>query len=228
MGAEALNYDYDVIDTPTETPTTDKIVRCFTDSELNGELANLLKDSLSGVRKANLEDHGLEIRKRNRELIIREKKKQKLLSIVELSMILAVDLGINTAATISVMRSDGTILGRHFCHLNKEIDHLIHSINRIKKAQQHHNCKTPRLWSRTKGINHDISVKTAQFITDIAVLYNVDIIVFEYLDRNGKLRGSKKQKLHMWRSQEVQAIVTSNCMEKCNQRDVLDLPKRVK
>ena len=78
MGAEALNYDYDVIDTPTETPTTDKIVRCFTDSELNDELANLLKDSLSGVRKANLEDHGLEIRKRNRELIIREKKKQKL------------------------------------------------------------------------------------------------------------------------------------------------------
>lgn len=77
--AEAINYDYDVIDTPTET--TDKIVRCFTDSELNDELANLLKDSLSGVRKANLESHGLEIRKRNRELIIREKKKQKLLSI---------------------------------------------------------------------------------------------------------------------------------------------------
>lgn len=128
---------------------------------------------------------------------------------VDKQTILAVDLGINTAATISVMRSDGTILGRHFCHLNKEIDHLIHSINRIKKAQQHHNCKTPRLWSKTKGINHDISVKTAQFITDIAVLYNVDIIVFEYLDRNGKLRGSKKQKLHMWRSQEVQAIVTN-------------------
>lgn len=82
--AEAINYDYDVIDTPE--PTTDKIVRCFTDSELNDELANLLKDSLAGVRKANLESHGLEIRKRNRELIIREKKKQKLLSMVELSM----------------------------------------------------------------------------------------------------------------------------------------------
>lgn len=87
MGAaEALDYDYDIIDTPTET--TDKIVRCFTDSELNDELANLLRDSLTGVRKANLEDHGLEIRKRNRELIIREKKKQKLLSMVELSMMI--------------------------------------------------------------------------------------------------------------------------------------------
>lgn len=86
--AEALKYDYEVIDTPE--PTTDKIVRCFTDSELNDELANLLKDSLAGVRKANLEDHGLEIRKRNRELIIREKKKQKLLSIIELSMMIFV------------------------------------------------------------------------------------------------------------------------------------------
>ena len=86
--AEALDYDYDIIDTPTET--TDKIVRCFTDSELNDELANLLKDSLAGVRKANLEDHGLEIRKRNRELIIREKKKQKLLSMIELSIMIFV------------------------------------------------------------------------------------------------------------------------------------------
>ena len=52
--AEAINYDYDVIDTPTETSTTDKIVRCFTDSELNDELANLLKDSLTGVRKGTI------------------------------------------------------------------------------------------------------------------------------------------------------------------------------
>lgn len=123
--------------------------------------------------------------------------------------ILAVDLGINTAATISVMSSDGTILRRHFCRLSKEIDHLMHSINRIKKAQQHCNYKTPRLWARAKGINHDISVKTAQSIIDVAVLYNADIIVFEHLDRKGKLRGSKKQKLHMWRSQEVQAITTN-------------------
>lgn len=123
--------------------------------------------------------------------------------------ILAVDLGINTAATISVMSSDGTILGRHFCRLSKEIDHLMHSINRIKKAQQHCNYKTPRLWARAKGINHDISVKTAQSIIDVAVLYNADIIVFEHLNRKGKLRGSKKQKLHMWRSQEVQAITTN-------------------
>ena len=98
--AEALKYDYEVIDTPE--PTTDKIVRCFTDSELNDELANLLKDSLSGVRKASFESHGLEIRKRNRELVIREKKKQKLLSMIELSMMIFVLLLIPVLGTVIV------------------------------------------------------------------------------------------------------------------------------
>ena len=111
--------------------------------------------------------------------------------------IAAVDLGINSAATVSVMRPDGTILGRHFLRLSKEYDSLKHSINRIKKAQQNGNYKAPRLWAKAKGINDDISVKTASFIMDIAVLYNADVIVFEHLDRKGKVRGSKKQRLHM-------------------------------
>lgn len=101
MEATAEALDYDIIDTPSE-PTTDKIVRCFTDSELNDELANLLKDSLAGVRKANLEDHGLEIRKRNRELVIREKKKQKLLSMIELSMMILVLLLVPVLGTVIV------------------------------------------------------------------------------------------------------------------------------
>ena len=85
--AEALNYDYEVIDTP-KANGVDQTVRCYTESELNTVFANLLKDSLAGLHKAELEAEGLEIRKRNRELIIREKKKQKLLSIVELSMMI--------------------------------------------------------------------------------------------------------------------------------------------
>ena len=43
---------------------------------------------------------------------------------------------------------------------------------------------------------------------DIAVLYHADVIVFEHLDRGGKLKGSKKQKLHLWKSQSVQSMVT--------------------
>lgn len=121
--------------------------------------------------------------------------------------ILAVDLGINSAATVSVIHSDGTILGRHFLKLSKEQDSLNHTINRIKKAQQHGAYHTPRLWNRTKGINQDIAVKTAHFIMNVAVLYNADVIVFEHLDLNGRKRGSKKQKLHLWKSRTVQSMV---------------------
>lgn len=123
-------------------------------------------------------------------------------------VILSVDLGINSPATVSVMRADGTVLGRHFCKLPNEYDSLTHAVNRIKKAQQHGNRKTPRLWAKAKGVNLDISVKTAQFIMDIAKLYNVDMIVFEHLDLNSKKRGPKKQRLHLWRSQYVQSMVT--------------------
>ena len=123
--------------------------------------------------------------------------------------IVAVDLGINTPATISVMLSDGTILDRFFCKLPKEQDSLLHSVNRIKKAQQNGNRRTPRLWAKVNGINKNIAVKTAQFIIDVAVLYDTDVIVFEHLDLNGKKKGSKKQKLHLWRSREVQNIVAN-------------------
>lgn len=120
----------------------------------------------------------------------------------------AVDLGINSSATVSVMRSDGTILYRRFLTLRKEQDSLTHAINRIKKAQQNGNYKTPRLWAKAKGINDDIAVKTARFIMDIAILYSADVIVFEHLDRSGKKCGLKKQRLHLWKSQYVQKMVT--------------------
>ena len=121
--------------------------------------------------------------------------------------VVGVDLGIHSAATVSVMQADGTVLGKHFFKLPKEYDCLKHAINRIKKAQQNGNRKTPRLWAKAKGISNDIVVKTANFIMHIAEQYHADVIVFEHLERKGKKRGSKKQRLHLWRSQYVQSMV---------------------
>lgn len=122
--------------------------------------------------------------------------------------ILAVDLGINNAATVVAMRTDGTILGRHVLKLPKEEDSLLHAVNRTKKAQQHGAKKMPRLWARAKGINDDITSKTAEFIMYQAAYYNVDVIVFEHLDLNGKKRHSKRQRTHLWKARAVQRIVT--------------------
>lgn len=122
---------------------------------------------------------------------------------------IAVDLGINNSATCSVMRSDGTVIGRHFLSLPKEYDSLNHKIGHVKYAQRHGSRKTPKLWTYAKGVNDDIAVKTARFIIDTAVLYNADVVVFEHLDLQHKKRGSKKQKLHLWKAQYVQSMVTN-------------------
>ena len=135
------------------------------------------------------------------EVKIQEKKLDK-------QIIIGVDLGINNDCVCSAMKSDGTVIGRKFLDLSREKDSLTHAINRIKKAQQHGAKRTPKLWARAKGINTNIANLTAQFITNTAIFYNADVVIFEHLDLNGKKHGSKKQKLHFWKARAVQAIVT--------------------
>ena len=105
---------------------------------------------------------------------------------IEDRTICAIDLGINQNAVCSIMQSDGTVVARKFINFATEKDHLYKALGRQKKAQQHGNRKTPVLWKRVNDINQDISRKTAKGIMDFAILYNVDVIVFEYLDTNGK------------------------------------------
>ena len=121
--------------------------------------------------------------------------------------VLAVDLGINSACTCSCLLLDGTVAGRRFLRLPAEEDCLGKAIGRIKKAQQHGSSKTPGLWAIAKGINDDIAVKTAAFIMECAEQFHADVIVFEHLDRTGKIRGSKKHRLHMWKASYVQSMV---------------------
>ena len=122
-------------------------------------------------------------------------------------IICAVDLGLNNNATCSIMQSDGTVVGRKFVNLATEKDHLYKSLNRVKKAQQNGARKCPTLWKHVNDLNTDISRKTSKEIVDFAVLYNADVIVFEYLDTQGKKKGKGKQKLALWRKQEIQKLV---------------------
>ena len=121
--------------------------------------------------------------------------------------VVAVDLGINSSATCSVLNSGGAVLGRHLLKLPKEYDSLNRKIGHIKFAQRHGSRSTPRLWAFARGVNDDIAVKTADFIMKVAILYNADIIVFEHLDLGKKKRGSKKQKLALWKARYVQQMV---------------------
>ena len=122
-------------------------------------------------------------------------------------IICAVDLGLNNNATCSIMQSDGTVVGRKFVNLATEKDHLEKALNRVKRAQQNGARRCPTLWKHVNDLNTDISRKTAKEIIEFAVLYNVDVIVFEHLDTQGKKKGKGKQKLALWRKQEVQKLV---------------------
>ena len=126
---------------------------------------------------------------------------------IEDQVIVAVDLGINNAATAVVMRSDGIVLERHFLRLSKEKDSLERALRRIGNAQRIGARRMPRLWGRAKGINDDIAKKTAAFILDIAIKAGAHVVVMEHLDLKGRKRGSKRWRLHHWRAQYVQEMV---------------------
>lgn len=121
-------------------------------------------------------------------------------------VILAVDLGINAAASWSIMTSDGTVHAKGVIHLPCEEDRLRHMMNR-KKMYQQAGKKSHSVYRWVQDANRALSIATTQKLMEIAVLYNADCIVFEYLDRSGSKSGRLKERLHMWRANDVQKRV---------------------
>ncbi len=57
---------------------------------------------------------------------------------VEEQIICGVDLGINTDAVCTIMRSDGTVLGRKFIDFPSEKDRMYRVLGRIRRFQREH------------------------------------------------------------------------------------------
>ena len=132
--------------------------------------------------------------------------------------VLAVDLGINTDATCSVMDKDGTVLARKFINFKSEKDHLYHTLNKIRKSSRIYGCtSTKKLWRHAKFHNDELARKIAKSIVDYTSMMHVDTIVFEHLDTKGKKKGKSKQKLHMWKKNTIQKIV-QNKAHRCGIR----------
>ena len=130
--------------------------------------------------------------------------------------ICAVDLGLNTDAVCTVMKSDGTVLARKFVNFPCEKDHLWKVLGRISRFQREHGSKdVGGLWAYAKRLNQELSYRIAVGIVDIAILYSCTHIVFEHLDFKGKTKGSKKQKIAMWRKSDIQKIAMHKAHENC-------------
>ena len=121
-------------------------------------------------------------------------------------VICAVDLGLNNHAVCSIMASDGTVTARKFIDFPVEKDHQKTILNRIKKVGQHGIGHCPTLWKHANDTNKEISRKVSGTILMFALEYHADAIVFEHLNTKGKKQGSKKQRLHLWRKQEIQQM----------------------
>jgi hypothetical protein len=115
-------------------------------------------------------------------------------------IICAVDLGVNTSATCSIIKYDGTVLARTFINQPKEKDRQKVILNRLRlKQKQGGNGKKPKIWAKINGYNDHIANNTVNRILKFALRNKADVIVCEYLKFSGKKHGKKAQELGMWR-----------------------------
>ena len=120
-------------------------------------------------------------------------------------IICSVDLGINTDAVCTIMRADGTVLGRKFIDFPSEKDRMYRTLGRIRRFQREHgSAQAGDRWAYTRRLNIELSRKIAGAVAEYAWENHADVIVFEYLEMNGKISGSKRQKLQLWRKRDIQ------------------------
>ena len=126
---------------------------------------------------------------------------------VEKRRICAVDLGINTDAVCSIMDGDGTVAARRFISFAAEKDRQLRVLNRIRKKQREHGPGSVRgMYGYARRLGEETARKTAAGIIRFAQEHDADVIVFEHLEKKGRIRGKSRQKLHMWKKDTVQRV----------------------
>ena len=112
---------------------------------------------------------------------------------VKEQIICSVDLGINTDAVCTIMRADGTVLGRKFIDFPSEKDRMYRVLGRIRRFQREHgSAQVKSRWAYAKRLNIELGRKIAGAVTEYAEENHADVIVFEYLEIKGKISGKKE------------------------------------
>lgn len=125
-------------------------------------------------------------------------------------VVVAVDLGINTTATVSVVSRDGTVIHREFIHPGRDIDRRDKRLKSVSMRAKKTMGKGGKLGSgfckntyrKCRNINQQIGHIVSKRISLIAQNYSADAIVFEDLKgwkpSCGKKRSNLKQRFHGW------------------------------
>ena len=117
----------------------------------------------------------------------------------------AVDLGLGTDATCSIMDKDGTVYARKFISFSTEHDRLDTQLGRIKRNQKRGSRHNKTLWRKVSGISQDIADKTAKAIFEFGNAHGADVFVLEYLDFKGK---NAVKRAHFWRYKRIYKVLT--------------------
>jgi len=118
----------------------------------------------------------------------------------------AVDVGINTTATVSIIRKDGTVAARRFIHPASDIDRRDVKLKRISmKARRTAKLSKgfcSNLYRKVASINNQISHVVSKAIVQFALEHQCAVIVFEHLKgwrpTAGRKRSGLRQKFHGW------------------------------
>jgi IS605 OrfB family transposase len=138
----------------------------------------------------------------------------------------SVDLGINNAATASIVGSDGTVNARIFINPARDIDYRNKRRMMIaKKASQTCNLTGQKLsrgfcrglYRKSSNQNLEIARTVAKQIIEFASAYDVAIIVIENLAgwkaKAGRKGSLMKQKFHLWCHRKIVELLTDRWSE---------------
>lgn len=146
----------------------------------------------------------------------------------ESDYVCGVDLGINNAATCSIVGRDGTVKARVFINPAKDIDRrnqrrlmIAHKakqtqaiIGKDAKLTQGF-CKG--MYRKSSNINLEIARKVSKGILDFAKEHNVKVIVIENLEgwkaKAGHKKSLTKQKFHLWCHRKIVQTLTERWAE---------------
>lgn len=133
----------------------------------------------------------------------------------------AVDIGINTLATASIVGSDGTVTARKFLHPAADIDHRDRLFKRISRkarlTKKLHKGFCNSLYRKARHINQNLTQQVSRKIVNFALENGACVIVFEQLKnwkpKGGRKRSTLKQRFHGWLHRKLVELVSSKFEE---------------
>lgn len=136
-------------------------------------------------------------------------KNVKLIEDKKSTIVCAVDLGINTQASVSIVKNDGTVLARKFIHRGRDKDRIRQRLDKIRKSAK----LTGKLskgfskgWYRKAyNIAENSAHLVSREIVEFAKKHGAERLVFEYMKHfRPKAKGSKlKAKFHLWEHRRI-------------------------